>query len=96
MLKSPNGDPPKWEVEAYSWSPGTLVAAAGDEVTLQIVGVNGAQHDAEIEGHNQKFTVKRGQLSTVTFTAGQPGVYQIICRTHPPHMTGSLVVLPKK
>lgn len=96
VLKPATGDPPKWEVESYAWSPGTLVAATGDEVTLQIVGVNGAQHDTEIEAHNQKFTVKRGQLTTVTFTAGQPGVYQIVCRTHQPNMSASLVVLPKK
>lgn len=95
-LKSPAGDPPKWEVNSYAWAPASLVVAEGDKVTLKIVGINGAQHVGAIEGHVDKFTVARGKVTTVGFTAGKPGVYQIICNTHTPNMTGQMVVLPRE
>ncbi|MBI5288021.1 MAG: cupredoxin domain-containing protein [Chloroflexi bacterium] len=94
VLKDPTGDPPKWEVESYAWAPASFTAVEGDQVTLQIVGINGAKHESELEGHDQQFTVKRGEVTTVTFTAGAPGVYTLVCKTHPPNMTAQLVVLP--
>lgn len=94
-LKAPSGDPPKWEVNSYAWAPSTIFAAEGDEVTLKIIGVNGAQHVAQIEKHVDNFTIKRGEVTTVSFTAGAPGVYALICATHAPNMTGQLVVLPR-
>ncbi len=95
-LKAPTGDPAKWEVNSYAWSPGSFVVAEGDEVTLKIVGTNGAAHVANVQGHVEKFTVERGKLTTVSFTAGKPGIYNVVCNTHAPNMTGQMVVLPKK
>lgn len=94
-LKAPSGDPPKWEVNSYAWAPSTIVVAEGDEVTLKIIGINGAEHLAQLANHVEKFTVKRGEITTVTFTAGKPGVYALICATHAPNMTGELIVLPR-
>ena len=74
----------------------SLKPAEGDEVTVKIVGINGAEHVSFIEGHVEKFTVQRGKVATVQFTAGKPGVYSLVCNTHQPNMVGQLVVLPKK
>lgn len=95
-LKAPAGDPPKWEVNSYAWAPASLVVAEGDEVTLKIVGINGAEHVSSIEGHVNRFTVARGKITTVQFTAGKPGVYSLVCNTHQPNMVGQLVVLPRQ
>jgi plastocyanin len=85
----------RWEVSAYQWSPGTIVAYAGERLTLEVIGINGDIHPSYIEGHAADFVVKRGEVSRVTFTAGKPGIYPIVCRTHLPSMQGSLVVLPR-
>ena len=84
----------KWTVETYRWNPSVIVVNEGDEVTLEILGVNGALHPATIEGYGIDFTVQRGQLTTVTFIADKAGTFRIACSTHVPSMTGQLIVLP--
>ncbi|MBI2081281.1 MAG: cupredoxin domain-containing protein [candidate division NC10 bacterium] len=95
VLKAP--DPSgRWEVSAYQWSPATIVVQQGDRVTLEIVGINGAKHTGTIERYaTTPFTVKRGQLTRVSFTADAPGVFRIYCDEHKPTMEGTLVVLPR-
>ena len=83
-----------WTVETYRWLPGGITVVQGDKVTLEILGVNGAMHASKVEGYDIAFDVKRGQVTTVTFTADKAGVFRIICSTHQPAMTGTLVVLP--
>lgn len=95
-LKDPSGDPLRWEVNSYAWAPSSFTVVEGDKVTLKIIGVNGAQHVSSIEGHVEQFTVKRGQITTVTFTAGKPGVYRLTCSSHMPSMVGQMLVLPAK
>lgn len=85
----------KWVVETYMWEPSVLVVHQGDRVTLKILGVNGAAHPSEIQGYGIQFEVKRGQLTTVEFTADKVGTFQIICQAHQPSMTASLLVLPR-
>ena len=85
----------RWEVSAYQWSPATIVAHQGETVTLEIVGVNGDMHPSTIPGLVDSFTVKRGEITRVTFTASKPGIYPVICTKHLPNMQGTLVVLPK-
>lgn len=67
----------------------------GETVTLEIVGINGDVHPSTIPGIVNSFTVKRGQITRVTFTATKAGLYPIICTKHQPTMQGILVVLPK-
>ncbi len=93
-LEEPDEDG-NWVVETYTWAPDQIVVNEGDTVDLQIVGINGARHDAEIEGYVDDFVVERGKLTTVNFVANEPGVFKLICNTHPPAMTGELVVLPR-
>ena len=94
-IKTPPNPAGRWEVSAYQWSPGTIVVRQGETVTLEIVGINGDVHPSTIPGLVDSFTVKRGQITRVTFTASKPGLYPIICTKHQPHMQGTLVVLPK-
>lgn len=93
ILKDPKDG--KWETSTYRWEPGTIVVYQGDDVELRIWGVNGAEHPGRIEGYDEAFSVKRGQLTTVSFTASKPGVFRILCDVHSPSMTGTLVVLAR-
>ncbi len=94
-IKTPPNAAGRWEVSAYQWSPGTIVVRQGETVTLEIVGVNGDVHPSTIPGVVDSFTVKRGEITRVTFTARKPGLFPIICTKHQPNMQGTLVVLPK-
>lgn len=91
-LKTPDKDG-KWEVEIYRWDPATIVVNKGDDVTLKILGINGKEHSTTIEGYGQQFTVKRGELTEVTFKADKAGTFKIKCQTHQPTMEADLVVL---
>jgi plastocyanin len=85
----------RWEVSTYRWSQNEIVVMEGDEVTLEIVGINGASHPSTIEGYDIEFDVKRGELTTLSFTADKPGVFRFTCHIHQPSMTGTLIVLPR-
>lgn len=93
-LVEPDADG-KWVVETYTWAPDQIVVYQGDTVNLEIVGINGARHDAEIEGYVDTFIVERGKLTSLSFVADEAGIFKLICHTHPPAMTGHLVVLPR-
>lgn len=94
VLRAPDSTG-RWEVSTYQWQPGFVIARQGEQVTLEIVGINGAEHISSLPPYVEKFTVKRGQITRVTFTAQRAGIFPIICVTHQPSMTGSLVVLPR-
>jgi plastocyanin len=95
ILKQPDATG-RWEVSSYRWDPNQVIVNQGDEVTLEVVGINGAEHPASIEGYNVHFTVKRGSVATVTFKADKPGVFKIVCAKHNPSMVGELIVLPRR
>ena len=84
----------RWEVSTYRWNPNQIIVRQGDEVTLEILGVNGAEHPSLLEGYDISFNVKRGELTTVRFTADKPGVFVFRCGIHSPAMVGELIVLP--
>lgn len=94
-LKRPDASG-RWEVSTYRWEPSQIVVNQGDEVTLEILGVNGDQHPSILDGYDVNFTVKRGELTTVKFTADKAGVFPFRCGTHQPSMTGELIVLPAR
>ena len=93
-LKAPDKDG-KWEVETYRWEPGTVIVNQDDEVTLEIIGINGKEHPTTIEGYNVNFKVLRGQVARVTFKADKAGIFAIRCSAHEPSMNAQLVVLPR-
>ena len=94
-LIEPNADG-AWTVETYRFEPATIVVNQGDVVTLEIVGINGAEHPFVIAGFNVSGTIKRGQVTRVTFTADKAGIFRITCGKHLPTMTADLVVLAAK
>ena len=93
-LNAPDKDG-NWTVETYTWSPGSMTVYQEDEITLRVIGINGAMHQVSIEGYDLKYVVKRGEITTVSFKADKAGIFQIICHTHTPAMTAQLVVLPR-
>lgn len=70
------------ELEVYRFDPGTLYIRRGQPVQLNITGVNGKSHPFVIEGLNIQGEVRKGKITTVRFTADQPGTYPIVCLTH--------------
>ncbi len=94
ILKAPDARG-RWEVSTYQWQPGFVVVNQGERVTLEIIGINGKEHLSSLPPYVDRFTVKRGQLTRVTFTANRAGIFPIVCVSHQPSMTGYLVVLPK-
>jgi plastocyanin len=96
VLRAPDGTG-RWEVSTYQWQPSFVMANEGEDVTLEIIGINGAEHTSFIEGINvPAFNVKRGQISLVNFRAARAGFYRIVCSSHLPSMVGYLVVLPRR
>lgn len=94
VLRAPDSTG-RWEVSAYQWQPGFIVARQGEQVTLEIIGINGAEHVSALPPFVEKFTVKRGQITRLSFAADRAGVFPIICVNHQPSMTGYLTVLPR-
>ena len=85
----------KWTVETYRWMPSTVIVYQGDEVTLEILGVNGKLHKGSIEDYVDGFIVERGKITKVNFVADKVGVFRILCSNHFPAMEGYLHVLPR-
>lgn len=95
VLKKPD-DTGRWEVAVYVFEPRQIFVDEGDEVTLEFIGINGASHPITIEAYGQVFELKRGHISSVTFTADKPGRHSIVCSAHLPTMVSELIVAPKK
>lgn len=93
LLKPPEQG--QWQTSSYRFEPGYIVVTQGDEVELNIWGVNGAHHHTEIEGFGKTFVVRRGQMTTISFKADRAGIFRIVCHDHQPSMTAQLVVLAK-
>jgi len=93
-LKAPNAEG-RWEVSTYRWDPNQILVNEGDDVTLQFIGINGAEHPTSIEGFDLTFVIKRGEVTTITFKADRPGVFRFICGTHVASMVGELIVLAR-
>jgi len=93
--KTPPDANGRGECVTYQWSPGSVVVREGETVTLEIVGINGDAHPSTIPSIVNSVTVKRGEVTSVTFTPTKSGLYAIICTTRTPTMQGTPVVLPK-
>src|SRR5436190_10159398 len=49
----------RWEVSVYMWMPGQIIVNQDDDVTLEFVGINGANHPTTIVGYDKSFVLKR-------------------------------------
>lgn len=86
------GDKTKWAVETYRFDTALVGACVGERVTLNIFGVNAAQHQISIPDFGKSFVVKRGMIARTTFTVRKPGLYSILCLTHMPAHRADLLV----
>jgi plastocyanin len=88
----------EWRVGSYVFLPQEITLIQGDRVTMEVFGIRGNEHETVLAGPNGfepiQFNVKRGGLHSFEFTVDQPGLYQLICLTHPPTMTSNIHVLP--
>jgi hypothetical protein len=83
-----------WQASAYRWEPGFIVAYEGEQLELHFFGINGSSHHSKIEGYDIPFVVKRGELTTVSFSADKTGIFNIVCYDHLPAMQAQLLILP--
>jgi plastocyanin len=95
ILKKPD-QTGRWEVSTYVWQPSQIIVTEGDEVTLEFVGIHGAEHPTTIVGYDKTLMLKRGHIVRLEFTADKAGTFQIVCGHHRPSMVGELIVMPKK
>ena len=95
VIKPPN-KAGKWQVSTYVFSPSQVIVRKGDRVTLKILGINGAKHTVNIKDlYPQPFTIKRGRITSVSFTAEKAGSFPIVCAEHTPSMAGEIIVLER-
>jgi hypothetical protein len=88
------GDTTKWAVETYRFDSAMVAAYVGERVVLQIFGVNASKHDIVAPAFKKSFTVKRGVVSRIDLgVMKKPGIFKIICVTHPPSHQLDLLVL---
>jgi plastocyanin len=92
---NPPDEEGNWEVETYVFDPSVIVVYEGDQVTLNILGVNGRAHNITVNGYVEPFELHRGELKTVAFTADRAGTIDFICHVHQPTMHGQIIVLPR-
>jgi hypothetical protein len=92
---NPPDEEGNWGVETYVFDPSQFVVYEGDQVTLNILGVNGRAHNITVNGYVEPFELHRGELKTVTFTADRAGTIDFICQIHQPTMHGQIIVLPR-
>ena len=90
------GDTTKWAVETYRFDTATLFAYAGERVVINAFGVNAAKHDIVAPKLKKSFTIKRGVVTVADLgVISKPGIYKLLCLTHPPAHQADLVVMPK-
>jgi len=86
----------RWEVSTYVWQPSQIIVMEGDDVTLEFIGINGAEHPTTIVGYDKTLVLKRGHVIRIELKADKPGTFAIVCNHHKPSMVGELIVMPKK
>jgi plastocyanin len=86
----------RWEVSAYVWQPSQIIVTEGDDVTLEFIGINGAEHPTTIVGYDKTLVLKRGHVIRIELNADKPGTFAIVCNHHKPSMVGELIVMPRK
>ncbi|MGA8912010.1 MAG: hypothetical protein WB443_04030 [Nitrososphaeraceae archaeon] len=83
-----------WDFRSFTFAPDQIVVNQGDKVTLHFVGIQGVHHVITVDGIGS-FTLLRGQIHTVSFTANNSGTINYYCHIHMPNMVGQILVLPK-
>jgi plastocyanin len=66
----------------FAYSPTTLTARVGQQVSLDVVNNGQAPHTFTITGVVDSGTINSGQTRVVSFTPSQAGTLQFICVIH--------------
>src|SRR5260370_28397556 len=59
----------RWEGSTYRWDPSQIIVNRGDVVTLEILGVIGAEHNTSIVGYDIIINVIHGHVHPANSTA---------------------------
>lgn len=94
LLTPPNAEG-AWRMRAFVFQPAQIVVRQGDPVALTFIGVQGPAHRIEVEGQGEPFTLRRGEIRTVSFTVETPGTIAYRSLDRLPSMVGEVVVLPR-
>ena len=95
VIKKPDAAS-RWEVSTCVWQPSQIIVAQGDDVTLEFIGINGAEHPTTRVGYDKALVLKRGHVVRVELNADKVGTFPIVCSHHRPSMVGELIVMPKR
>lgn len=92
-------NPDKWQVASYQFNPSAMTVFQGDRVKLVLFVVNGDIHMDEVIAPDGSVVVpvvehNRGRQYTITFTADEVGMYQLVCNTHREAMRAVITVVP--
>jgi plastocyanin len=83
------------EAQDFSFSPSTLSATAGTQVSITLKNTGTVEHDFSIAELKVDTEVEKGATKTVTFTptAGGPSTLTFFCKYHKSKgMTGTITV----
>lgn len=78
--------------EDFAFSPDALSAQAGEQTTWFLTNNGQTKHNLTIEALPIDKDLEVGGMTTVTFTAEQPGDFTFFCEFHPDQMVGQLTV----
>ncbi len=95
------GNPKRWEVSSYIFSPAFVTVRQGDTVKLTVFIVNGDEHQVWVAAPDGKRVVaatkwNRGREYTVEFAAQKIGTYQLVCSEHAPSMVATFLVVSRR
>ena len=93
--------PKRWEVSSCLFTPGFITVQQGDTVTLNAFMVNGDHHGVFVMAPDGQAAVPtttwhRGRQYQVSFLAERAGTYRLICSTHAPTMTATILMVPRE
>jgi heme/copper-type cytochrome/quinol oxidase subunit 2 len=79
----------------FQYAPGVLHVNPGDRVTLELDATD-VVHGLAVDGYGLEMEADPGKTASLTFTAGEPGVYRfrctVTCGSMHPFMIGKIYV----
>ena len=76
-----------------------MTVSQADTLDLNFIVLHGNEHEVWIEGPDgetvlDEMEMNRGREYQISVRFTKPGVYRLICNTHEPTMTATILVLP--
>lgn len=76
----------------FQWTPGNLLLAAGQRVTLKVTNNDTMQHNFTFKPVKAAKNLPVGATTSISFTAPRPGTYLFYCKYHLQMMQGAITV----